>query len=175
MRILVLFAVGCTGTEIPPGDTGPRPPAELLDMSVWVEGDDAVAPDPLASHRPTDGVCPPGSVLVEGGSVEVQTGICTYAWLQQPALTDLRKGERVELVFWHSALVADGPAEGHLALWVDDEPLYDRVVPIPADATAYTESVVVPFTSPEGAIVTFHLHNHGANTWNLLRVERTED
>ena len=133
MKALLLFAVGCAGTE-PLGDTGsvaPREPADLVDMAAWVEGSDAVAPDLLASHRPPDGACPPGSVLVEGGSVEVQTGICTYAWLQQPALTDLRAGERVELVFWHSALVAENPAEGHLALLVDGETLYDRVVPNP--------------------------------------------
>lgn len=141
-------------------------------MSDWAPGTEDLAPDPLASHRPPDGACPEGSVLVEGGSIEVNTGICSYAWLQQPTLADLRAGDEVELVFWHSALVADGPAEGHIALWVDGEPLYDRVIAIPSDAAAYTETVSVPFSSAVGAIVTLHLHNHGVNTWNLLRVER---
>ena len=53
--------------------------------------------------------------------------------------------------------------------------LYERTVAIPAEATAYTEAFSSPLASEPGATVTFHLHNHGANTWNLLRVERLGD
>jgi hypothetical protein len=78
-------------------------------------------------------------------------------------------------VLWHSALVSDPPAEAHLALQIGDDLLYERVVPVPSEAAAYTDSVEVPFRADAGEIVTFHLHNHGANTWNLLRVERQGD
>ncbi len=174
--MIAVLAMGCEGrdTTVDSG-TSVRPAADLVDMSAWIPGDEALGPDPLPSHRPAGGTCPDGSVLVEGASVEIQSGICTYAWLQQPALVDLVAGEAVELVFWHSALVAESPAEGHLALYVDGEALYDRTVAIPADAAAYTETAVVATDSPQGAIVTLHLHNHGVNTWNLLRVERTGD
>lgn len=144
-------------------------------MAAWSPGSEDIDPDPLPSHRPTDPSCPAGSVLVEGGSIEVNTGICHYAWLQQPIAADLRPGDTVELVFWHSTLVADGPAEGHIALFVGEHALYDRVVSIPSDAAAYTETADVDFSVPEGEILTLHLHNHGVNTWNLLRVERVGD
>jgi len=76
------------------------------------------------------------------------------------------------VVFWHAILVSDAPAQGHLALWVGDHELYDKVVDIPHDPDAYTEDVTADFHSAPGDVVTYHLDNHGTNTWNLLRVER---
>jgi hypothetical protein len=144
-------------------------------MVAWAWGDPAVAADPLPDHRAAGGECPPGTALMEGGSFEVRTGTCTYGWFQQPALADLVPGDQVEIVFWHSSLVAEGPAEGHVALYVDGQPLFDKVVAVPSDPAAYTEVADVSFSAPEGAIVTMHVHNHGANDWNFLRVERVGD
>jgi hypothetical protein len=142
-------------------------------MSGWERGDPDVWPDPLPGHFPTGASCPEGGALMEGASFEVRSGTCTYGWFQQPSLIDLRPGDPLELVFWHSALVSEDPdAQGHLALHVGDDLLYERVVDIPSDPMAYTEPIEVGFAAPVGAVVTMHLHNHGANDWNLLRVER---
>ena len=73
---------------------------------------------------------------------------------------------------WHSALVAQEPAEGHFALLVDGELLWEKLVTIPADAGAYNDVVPVELQAEAGQTLQLHLHNHGANTWNLLRVER---
>lgn len=164
---------GCTGADDGGSSTdGPRTSALLVDMTAWGAGDAAVEADPLPDHRPVEGDCPEGSSLMEGGSFEVRTGTCTYGWFQQPSLADLRVGDVVELVYWHSTLVSDPPAEGHFALYVGDDPLFDATIPIPHDPAAYTEQVTVAAAAPVGAIVTLHVHNHGANDWNFLRVER---
>jgi hypothetical protein len=102
----------------------------------------------------------------------VNTGLCTYAFLEQPLLADVAVGDEVEVAMWYSALVSTEPAEGHMALLIDGRLLWERVVPIPSDADAHTDLVEVGFDAPAGALIQLHVHNHGANTWNLLRVER---
>ncbi len=147
-----------------------RTEAALADMGSWIEAEGL---DPLASHRPDGADCPLGGVLVEeGGKLEVDTGLCGYAWLEQPMAADLIVGDVVEISMWHQDLVAEEPAEGHVAILVGDEILWEVTVAIPAEPTPYTESVQVPFAAEAGAPIQLHLHNHGANTWNLLRIER---
>lgn len=146
-----------------------REAALLAVADRWVTGD--VALDPL-TDRPDDGLCPESGVYVEGGTIEVNTEKCTYAWLQQPTLVDLAPDDVVEIVFWHSALLADAPAYGHLAITLGEQLVHERWVDIPADAMAYTDRIVTPPAAPAGTMIGLHLHNHGANTWNVLRVER---
>jgi hypothetical protein len=173
---LPLFVGACAGSGSPGDDPQlePRAGALLVDMASWVEGDEATAPDPFPSHRPegTAGDCPAGSVVLEGASLEIRTGTCGYAWLQQPLVADFREGEPIEFVLWHADLVAEGPAEAHLAVVVDEQVLFEGTVPIPSDPVAYTEAFEAPFDAPAGAVATLHLHNHGANVWNFLRLER---
>jgi hypothetical protein len=159
----------------PPGGRGadvddePRPEVELADMHAW---GGPTAADPF-DDVPADGACPMGGTTIEGSTFETNTGICTYLWAEQPLLADLVPGDVIELVFWHSTLVSDDPAaQGHLALAVDGEVLYDRRIPIPNDYAAYTEQAEVGFAAEAGAPLGLHLHNHGANTWNLLRITR---
>lgn len=167
----MIWLVACSsetpGTEDVAPDE-PRAEAELADMHGW---GDAAASDPF-DDVPAEGECPIGGTTIEGSTFEANTGLCTYLWTEQALLADLVPGDVIELVFWHSTLVSDVPAEGHLALAVDGEVLYDRRIPIPAGYAAYTEQAEVGFAAEAGAPLGLHLHNHGANTWNLLRVTR---
>jgi hypothetical protein len=175
IRYVSLFLAACTGPGgSDDGAPGPRPGALLVDMASWVDGDEAVAADPFPTHRPegVEGGCPTGSVVLEGASLEIRTGTCPYVWLQQPLESDFYEGEPIELVFWHSDLVAEGPAEAHLAMVVDEQVLFEANVAIPSPPGAYTEAMLAPFDAPAGAVATLHLHNHGANVWNFLRLER---
>jgi hypothetical protein len=174
---LAALGSGCRGDEATSGDSGaaptePREEAVLVDMAAWQPGDVAVAPDPFPDHRPAEADCPEGGALLEGASFEIRTASCSYGWFQQPTLADLRPSDAVEIVFWHSTLVSDPPAQGHIALVVGDEVLYERYIDIPSEPAAYTETVA-GVSAPAGSVATLHLHNHGANDWNLLRVERT--
>ena len=68
--------------------------------------------------------------------------------------------------------MAPEPAEGHVALAVDGVTLWERTVAIPSDPCSYTDVFESPLTAAAGATLQLHLHNHGANTWNVFRVER---
>ncbi|MBX2796453.1 MAG: hypothetical protein KTR31_02255 [Myxococcales bacterium] len=140
-------------------------------MALWVP---ATEVDPLAEHQPEQWACPLGSVLQEGLTVEVNTGLCSYAFYSQPLLAELSPGDRVEVVMWHNDLVAKGPAEGHIALLTGTDVLWERTIPIPADPCSYTDVVEVSDAVEAGTPLLLHVHNHGANSWNLFRVQRVE-
>ena len=174
----VLWGLGGCGGEAPSASStgedsgatgGPRPAAALVDVAAWAEDP---AADPLPAHRPAGATCAPSGWGREGSSLEVETGLCPYAVFAQPALADLRPGEEVELVLWHKDLVAEEPAEAHVLVSVGDVVLFDRRVPIPSGPEAYTETVTVQGRAAAGDPVVWHLHNHGANSWNLLSVDR---
>lgn len=156
---------GTTDTAAP---TEPRDAAVLADMAAWVWSDS----DPEPGHDPGSGPCAASSYGLEGSVLEVDTGLCPYAVLEQPLLADLRQGELIELVWWHNQLVAEEEAVGHVLLVADGVVLYEREVPIPSEPLAYTEVVEVAADVPEGAALVLHLHNHGANAWSFLRIER---
>lgn len=141
----------------------------LIDNAAWVEA--AAGADPLADHAPEGAQCPGSSWYVENDDLEVFTGECDYLALTQPLLLDLRAGEPIEVLGFHTDLFADEPAQGHLALFVGDDLLFDYTVDIPAEAAVYTETVSAPRALDAGETVLFHLHNHGANTWQLVGVE----
>lgn len=163
MIVALLASAACTAAQ-------PAPEFDLADMESWTE---ATGIDPLAPHRPADTPdCLTGGWLYEGLTLEVDTGECPYAALSQSLLGSFEQGEPIEVVFWHADLVALEPSEGHIAILVDDEMLWERTIPIPSEPCAYTDVIEAPFAAAEGATLRLHLHNHGANTWNLRRVQR---
>ncbi len=174
---MILLAGACVGAEAPLGDVGDatgappsdRAAADLVDMAAWAA---ATSPDPLPEHRPDPADCAASGLLLEGSTFEINTGLCRYAFLEQPLLADLEPGDEVEVVMYHSDLVATEPALGHFALLVGEQVLWERFVPIPSVPDAYTDLVEVAFAASAGDPLLLHVHNHGANTWNLLRVER---
>src|SRR5690606_39377829 len=68
---------------------------------------------------------------------------------------------------WWQTLASVDPAEGHLAIYVDDQLLWEEHVPIPGEAAARDLNFESPLAAPAGATLTLHLHNHGYNTWHF--------
>mgnify|MGYP000088099263 CR=1 FL=1 len=172
--LVAVALVACADAPPAASDSGvastpERLPAALVDSAAWVENPTA---DPMPEHRPADSDCAPSGWGLEGSSVEVDTGLCPFAVLAQPALADLRRGDRVEVVLWHKDLVAEEPAEAHVLITMGDVVVYEDFVAIPAEPVAYTEEVEVAGDAPAGAPIVLHLHNHGANSWNLLSIDR---
>jgi hypothetical protein len=163
--VIALAWAGCA-----PEPSEPLPPGPLVDVAAWVPGGD---PDPFADHRPADAVCDGGTKL-ETGTLEVDTDVCTWLWVTQPALAAVRAGDALEFVFWHNYLDAPEPAQGHLAVTIDGELVFEAFVDIPHEPAAHTETFDAPFDARSGAEVGLHLHNHGANTWNVLRLDRVD-
>lgn len=161
---MVLGLAGCAGEPGAPVSVAPRTEAALIATERFVvSGSDPV------SHGTVD--CPVSGWGTEGATLEVDTGLCRYGVFEQPLLDDLVPADVVEVVFWHNQLVAPEPATGHLLLAIEGDVVFEVEVRIPAEPAAYTET----FTGVQaqaGDLLQLHLHNHGANTWNLLHVDR---
>jgi hypothetical protein len=166
---LLLGACASDGADDGEHAPGRRDPVALLDA-------EALAPvgaedDPLASHRPAEVQCPEGAYFSEDGALEVQTGYCNYAALSAPLPSELHPGDELRIVLLHDLLVFDEAAQGHVALLVGDEVVWEKVVAIPAEATVFDERVTVSKAAAAGTPWMLHLHNHGYNAWKLLELE----
>jgi len=156
---LALLLVGCTGGTGPP----------LIDVDAWRTD---LPSDPIPEHQPEDVHCDAQGWGEEIGGIEVETDLCPYAVLSQPLLDRVREGRSVHILAWHNDLVAPEPATGHMVLAINGVVIWDWEEPIPSRANVFDESVDVPASFETGATVTLHVHNHGANSWNLYSVEQ---
>lgn len=127
---------------------------------------DVARDDPLPEHRPVQVECDHGWAL-ESGGIEIHTDQCNYLSLQQPLLVAIEPGDPLHLELWWQTLASVDPAQGHLALFVEDELLWEELVPIPGPADARSLEFPSPLRAPAGATLTLHLHNHGYNAWHF--------
>ena len=144
----------------------------LVFAQAWTES--PADHDPVPEHRPREVICPSSAFSDEFGVLEASTGSCNYFALEQPLAEDLARGDRLRVQVWWSGLLAPEPGEGHLALFVDGEALWEVYVPIPSPAQARSFEFRSPVAAEAGARVSLHLHNHGQNSWTLAAVERID-
>jgi hypothetical protein len=126
--------------------------------------------DPLGHERPAQVECPSAAWGPELGGLEIQTGTCNYFFATQPGLVAIEQGDAIDVVVFHERLDAAEPAEGHVAILVDDELVWEAHVEIPSEANVLEARVIAPRAWPAGATVGLHLHNHGYNAWTVLEV-----
>jgi mono/diheme cytochrome c family protein len=142
---------------------------QLVDGNDWVV--QSAAEDSFSAHRPAEISCPDSSWYDEDGALEVQTGYCNYLSVAQSSKTALASGDSLHLVLWHGNLAFDAPAQAHVAVTVDGHTVWEKDVKIPSDAEIYDVRIPVDFDAPAGSKVEYHLHNHGYNTWTLLKLD----
>ncbi|WP_170287320.1 hypothetical protein [Halioglobus maricola] len=141
----------------------------LTEVNAWTP--QTAGQDAFPDHRPTEINCPANSYYAEGDALEVETGYCNYLSLVQPSLSALQSGDTVHLVLWHGDLRAAEAAQGHVAISIDGNLLWEATVDIPADAQIFDLRIPVEFDAPQGAEIEYHLHNHGFNSWTILQLE----
>jgi hypothetical protein len=146
---------------------------DLADPDAWLAT--AAELDPLPEHRPDLVICPTAAYGVEFGVLEVDTGQCNYLSVSQPLAHAIAPGDPLRVTVWWQTLIADEPAEGHLALLVDDELLWEVHVAIPGEADSRQIEFVSPIAAEAGDVLTFHLHNHGYNSWTFGGLELRDD
>jgi hypothetical protein len=150
---------------------GAAPRNALIAPELWlpVERFD----DPFAD-RPDVPRCPMSAVMAEVLSGEpvfsVNTGECDYVTVSQPIERAVAAGETIRVRLWHFELSAPDPAEAHAALLVDGLAALDERIPIPQPGGLISRELRLTRAVPAGALVHFHLHNHGANSWSLVEV-----
>jgi hypothetical protein len=153
---------GCAASSDPPD-----PEPSWVPLVLAEEWQPAPA-DPMASHAGADAIaCGEQDWHAELAGLEIETTRCNYTAVEQPLLADLVQGDELRVRVWWQTLVSPAPVEGHLALFVGDALVWEEHVAIPGPAAARDVDLVSPVSEPAGTPVTFHLHNHGSNTWNL--------
>jgi len=145
----------------------------LVDPNAWRRAD--LTYDPFPSHQPETIVCDPLGTHETDGAFEVDTSYCNYALLTQELSTDLPAGASMEVLLSHGPLVWTEPTEGHIALALDGQVVWERTVSIPADAWIYQDVVTLKHVATAGSTWTLHCHNHGANSWRLYDVTWVQD
>jgi hypothetical protein len=163
--LIGLMLAGCAGETAQPGE-----PLPLAVHEAWTIM--PRASDPFAGEEWDGPVCPEGGTTLEGGRtawvLEIDTLVCNHVTLEQEAMVDIRRGDELYLLWWHLALTAPGVAEGHVALVVDGEIVYEQWIPIPAVEAAYEIRWRADRRVRAGAPIQLHVHNHGTNTWQFM-------
>ncbi len=140
--------------------------------------------DPFVD-RPADAACPSTSMEVvtlpeesaaAGGMpgekvFEVHTGECNYLTARQSTLEDVSVGQTIRLHLWHFALLSPEPAEAHVAVQIGDTVVWEQRLKIPQAAGLVEAEWKANQDFPNGTPIFFHLHNHGANTWALWKLD----
>ena len=161
----------CVESGAAGADAGGRTP--LVDHEAWSRTEPTN--DPLAEHRPETVDCKESAIerrpLQGEPSISVHTKFCNYASVTQELDCAVREGESLYLRLFRSRL--DFPegedVEAHVALLLDGSVVWEDTVAIPNDrSNLYTETWTAKRRYPEGTSVTYHVHNHGSNTWSLI-------
>jgi len=164
---VVALGGGCP-EDPPPEDPVP---ARLATAEGWLRVTDPTR-DVFAARRPADATCDDAGYFVEPvtQSLEVQTGLCDYLTVTQATLEPLAPGDVVAIRAFHYELQAPEPGEGYLGFALDGRIEWEVRVPIPGEAGALGGEIVIDRALPAGAEMQVHVHNHGANAWELRSV-----
>jgi hypothetical protein len=159
----LLLVLGCVPEE--PREAGP-----FVDHERWELADD----DPWPDHAPDPVDCSElaWSYETQGGeaSLEVRTDDCNYLVVRQDSVRAAQAGDELQFRLWHFDLIQFEPAVAHVGVRLDGETVFDVEVDIPGDAEMIRQELLLDRDVPAGAPVIFHLHNHGANTWNMVEM-----
>lgn len=168
------------GCEDEPGPEPPPPPPvriPLARVDAWTYVADVDA-DVFGAERPAGIECDTveGLGLENVGvdpAFEIKTGVCNYATVQQPSLGAVAAGDTLDVRVWHWELLNEEVAQGHMAIALDGEVIWERFIDIPASANLIEEELVAERDYPEGVDVQFHVHNHGINSYDFLGLQAT--
>lgn len=139
-------------------------PTVLVEPSDWTLVDPSDDPWPGADGR---AACEERAVHVEEGTIELDTGACGWITVAAPSRTAWRRGDRVQVLVIHSALVSDTPTIASLGLRMDGEDVWSTTLDVPAAADFVEVDVPAPAAGAAGAPVYLHVDNHGANNYRF--------
>ena len=80
-------------------------------------------------------------------------------------------GDVVAIRMFHWELTTPAPAQAHLALAIDGEVAWEAHVPSPAAGAIVEDEIEIEREVPAGAELQLHVHNHGANSYDLVFLE----
>lgn len=174
--LMLALGLGCED-DPPPQDEPARQSLVERERWEWVEDP---ADDVFGGERPAGLVCDPvlgitQEMLDAELVLELDTGFCDYATVRQPSLVALAAGDAVAIRMWHWDLTTPAPAQAHLALAIAGTVVWEELVPSPAAAALLEAELEITRDVPVGAELQLHVHNHGANSYDLVSLEVVRD
>jgi len=170
------LAVGCVTRETSNAGQNPDQSLELpiIDQTHWHTY--PVSEDPLPQHQPAQLDCSPAGYYLTPSIVpelELDTAYCNYSLLSTDAVQSLAPGAQLRFALRHFELLADEPAQAHVALFFGDALVWETYIDIPAPAQVAEFSFRIQRALAKGDPVRLHLHNHGQNTWVIGKLTST--
>ena len=166
---------------------GSEPPVEMCPTQVPVVDpasfrivdvrDDPFEPDmpdagTSSTSTTTRGRCTSSDARIEAlGSDQtftIETRYCSRLTVEAETLEDIEQGEALQLRLWHATLLPYGPAIAELVVSIDGDEVFEQIVPIPGNSELIADTVFCPDDIPRGTRVSWHVSNHGANSWNWV-------
>lgn len=174
LSVLQSAAVSCSTHDSTAAEALPQRSMKLaiIDQTQWHPY--AAFDDPLPEHEPAMIQCGPAGFyltpLSSRPKLEIDTAYCNYALLYAEALVPLSAGVELSFELRHFDLVAEQPAQAHVALFLDRTLDWETYIAIPSPAEVTTFSWHTQRAIHQGEPIRLHLHNHGQNTWVIAKL-----
>jgi hypothetical protein len=168
LLVPLLVAGGCGGENpmVPMCEVR----TSLIDHHAWTQV--PVESDPFAAEGTR---CGDDRMRAEdlGGelSYTVETRGCRWGTVEQAVPMDIAAGETLNVRLWYFSQTNFDVAEASLLVALEDQPIWTRLVPLPAATGGLVfSSDPAPRAIRAGETVRFHVENHGTNSWNLIEL-----
>ena len=169
LLVCICLSIGC-GDET---EEAPLPPRSLVDHFAWVTHQTDIYPHPVDSRA----VVPcrmDESIRFEalGGesTLAVDTDECNFAYITQPSLSVVRRGENIALRIWNWQLTAPTDATAKLAVEIGSHMMWSETINIPNNSSIHALNWTAPERIPEGTPIRFFVSNHGQNEYNFIEM-----
>ena len=166
--LAALATIGCLGCE-----SVPETVVSMIDHQRWEVLESLE--DPFLESVSEPVFCREIDFGVEGEGeysfFEVVTTDCNYLTVTQSSLSEVIVGDQLELTLWHLPLVAAEEGKAELVVTLGDRTIFAQMIAIPAEEKVYSSIVSADFDAAAGALIRFHVHNHGLNAWRFYSFE----
>ena len=129
--------------------------------------------DPFDQYRGDKALCMRTAARAEYDGIEFDTGLCSHITVLVSADGPVMPGTQGRVIGWHSTLSSNEPSvnQGYIAIAIGETEVWSTQSEIPGPARTFDETFALPVEMQASNQLYIHVRNHGANTWNILRVE----
>lgn len=112
--------------------------------------------------------------VIDGQWFKLDTSACNYLTATQPLLEDVKKGDTLEVLMHHYAIIF-GEGSYKLAVQIGDSETVawsKMTSSVPLAQTWIQETFSAPVAAPAGTPIYWHVENHGKNEWSVFDIRK---
>ncbi|MEE2755732.1 MAG: hypothetical protein VYA30_03685 [Myxococcota bacterium] len=154
-------------------DDPPLPARSLIDHFAWSPLQTNTYPHPIDSSEIVPCLMGDGirfEALGGESTLAVDTDDCNFAYMTQPSLSAVRRGENIALRLWNWQLTAPNNATAKLSVEIGSHLLWSEAIDIPNNSSIHALNWTAPECIPEGTPIRFFVSNHGQNEYNFIEL-----